>query len=933
MLVRRTVALFGLISLAALTGCGGGSVDAGDVLVVSQIEITPPDLSLVSGSSGQLEATARTSSGITVPNRSVSWSSDDPGIASVSTSGLVTAVAAGETQIVATVDGVHAGIAVTVTPKPVASVSIVPSQSALLVGETVDLIATPRDDNSQPLTGRAVSFSSDNPLIATVSGDGHVVAVAPGLTVVRATIEGKVGTANIAVSARPATQLDFQNEPVTGSAGTPLPAVRIEVQNDQGGNVTEGNVPVTISLGDNPTGAVLGGTTTVGTINGVAIFNNLTVNHVGIGYTLVASSGALTPAESAPFAIVAGEAAALSITTQPSATSKSGTLLQQQPVIQVRDAGGNAVAKSGVQVTAVLDGAGAALGGVRTVSTNAEGVATFTNLALTGPAGTYRLLFAAPSLTSVSSTGITIESGPPATIAIVQQPGATARAGVVLSPQPVVEIRDAEGNPVAQSNVAVSVAIQSGGGTLSGTVTALSDASGHASFTNLSIGGSAGVRTLRFATASLGQAISEGIAVGAGPASALAITTPPPSRSSSGSVLSPATVVRLVDAFGNAVDPNPEITITATLTSGPGTLTGTTSVQTINGSAAFGDLVLTGPSGDYTITFGATGFTSVSATTTVAPAADRLLLSTAPAANGSSGAALATQPRVQLANANGPVAGAGVQVTAVIASGPDGATLSGASATTDANGLATFSGLAINGLVGNYTLRFESSSLTPVTSGSIAIGPGAPAVVTLPTQPPQTAENGKKFSNSVVVRVQDAAGNNISNVAVSVSVASGAGTVSGTTTQTTGSNGRATFDDLVLAGLVGDYTLSFIATGGASVVSRSIALTAGPPSALAIQVQPAASATSGINFDPQPKIELRDAGGNLVSKKDVRIFAILETVTGVGTLLGTASIETGNDGVASFSGLRIVGTGTFRIRFISSGLTSVTSVVITVSLL
>jgi hypothetical protein len=931
MLVRRRVTLSGLVSLAALSGCGGGSVDAGDVLVVAQVEITPPDLSVVTGSTRQLQATPKTSSGITVPNRSVSWSSDDPGIASVSTSGLVTAVATGSTQVNATVDGVRAGIPVEVTPKPVVTVSVVPSQSALLVGETVDLIATPRDDNSQPLTGRTVSFASDNPLIATVSGDGHVVAVAPGLTVIRATIEGKVGTANIAVSARPATQLDFQNEPATGAAGTPLPAIRIEVQNDQGGAVSEGNMPVTIALGGNPTGAVLGGTRTVNTVNGVAIFNDLTVNHVGIGYTLVATSGTLAPAESAPFAIVAGAAAALTITTQPSATATSGAPLVQQPVIQVRDVGGNPVAKSGIEVTAVLNGAGASLGGVRTATTNAEGVATFTSLALTGPAGTYTLLFAAPSLTSVTSTGITIKSGPPATIAIVQQPAATAQAGVALSPQPVVEIRDAEGNPVPQSNFAVSAAIQSGGGTLGGTVTVLTDESGHASFTNLSIGGAPGVRTLRFSSASLGQAVSEGITVGAGPASALAITTPPPSRTSSGSVLSPAPVVRLVDAFGNAVDPNPEITITATLTSGPGSLTGTTSVQTANGSASFGNLVLTGPSGNYTIAFGATGFSSVSATTTVAPAADRLLLTTAPGANASSGSPLSTQPRVQLANANGPVAGAGVTVTAVIASGPGGATLAGSSATTDANGLATFSGLAINGLVGTYALRFESSGLTPATSGSITLGPGAPAILTLPTQPPPTAENGKELSNNVVARVQDAAGNNISDVPVSVSVASGAGVVSGTTTRTTGSNGRATFNDLELSGLVGEYTLNFSTAGGVSVVSSPITLTAGPPQALAIQVQPSGSATSGVNFDVQPKVELRDAGGNQVAKKDVRIFAFLETVSGVGTLLGTASIETGNNGVASFNGLRIVGVGTFRIRFSSSGLTSVTSIVITVT--
>jgi hypothetical protein len=144
-----------------------------------------------------------------------------------------------------------------------------------------------------------VSFASDNPAIASVSTDGHVTAVTPGLTVVRATVEGKVGTANISVSARPAAQLDFQTEPGTGAAGAPLAPVRIEVQNDQGGTVTIGTIPVTIELAGNPTGAVLSGTRTVNALNGVASFTDLTVNQAGIGYTLRATSGTLNPAESA----------------------------------------------------------------------------------------------------------------------------------------------------------------------------------------------------------------------------------------------------------------------------------------------------------------------------------------------------------------------------------------------------------------------------------------------------------------------------------------------------------------------------------------------------------------------------------------------------------------------------------------------------------
>lgn len=101
----------------------------------------------------------------------------------------------------------------------------------------------------------------------------------------------------------------------------------------------------------------------------------------------------------------------LFIQTQPSATAQSGLPFAQQPIIQLRDASNNAVAKSGVAVTAAIASGGGTLGGTTVVSTNANGVATFTNLQITGTAGTRTLSFTAAGLTSATSTGIAI-SGP-----------------------------------------------------------------------------------------------------------------------------------------------------------------------------------------------------------------------------------------------------------------------------------------------------------------------------------------------------------------------------------------------------------------------------------------------------------------------------------------------------------------------------------------
>jgi hypothetical protein len=456
------------------------------------------------------------------------------------------------------------------------------------------------------------------------------------------------------VNALPASQLDFQNQPGTGAAGSPIPAVRVEVQNSQGGMVSEGSVGVTVALAGNPTGATLSGTLTVIASNGVATFSNLRIDQVGSGYTLRATAEALTPAESAPFSIVAGTASRLTIATQPSPTAKSGAMLEVQPRIQIQDAEGNTVDAAGVEITAVLQGSGATLQGNRTVTTNSAGLAIFTDLGLSGENGTYTVLFAAPGLTSVASNNIALTGGAPAGLALIQQPSPTAAAGQDFGRQPVVQLLDAEGNPVDKAGIVVTATIQSGGGQLNGDLAVSTDTEGRATFRNLSIAGTTGPRVLQFSAASINSVLSEQVVVVAGPATALAITTQPPISSVSGVVLSPSPTVRLVDAFGSPVDPATEVSVSATISSGQGgTLGGTTSVTTISGVATFPDLVLTGPAGGFTLGFTAAGLTGVTSNTiTLTAAQTNLSITTQPSTTAVSGAALDRQPVLTLKNSS-----------------------------------------------------------------------------------------------------------------------------------------------------------------------------------------------------------------------------------------------------------------------------------------
>jgi len=88
-------------------------------------------------------------------------------------------------------------------PAPVASVTVSPSSSSLIVGSTVQLSATTRDASNNVLTGRVITWSSANAGIASVNSTGLVSAVGGGAIQVTATSEGKTAGATITVAALP----------------------------------------------------------------------------------------------------------------------------------------------------------------------------------------------------------------------------------------------------------------------------------------------------------------------------------------------------------------------------------------------------------------------------------------------------------------------------------------------------------------------------------------------------------------------------------------------------------------------------------------------------------------------------------------------------------------------------------------------------------
>lgn len=98
--------------------------------------------------------------------------------------------------------------------------------------------------------------------------------------------------------------LKVLSSPATAMAGAPMATVRVALVDGTGATVTDDPRSVTIALGPNTSGAVLTGTRTVTTANGIADFSNLIIDRTG-RYTLVATSTGLASAGSDPLDVIA----------------------------------------------------------------------------------------------------------------------------------------------------------------------------------------------------------------------------------------------------------------------------------------------------------------------------------------------------------------------------------------------------------------------------------------------------------------------------------------------------------------------------------------------------------------------------------------------------------------------------------------------------
>lgn len=171
-----------------LQSCGGGSTTT--TSTVKTIVVTPATSSVSVSSQQAFAATAQDSSGATVTGIAFTWASSSPNVATIDTSGVVTGLNVGTTQITASGSGVTSSpVTLTVTPV-VASVSISPITASIKVGETKQFIASATDSKGNAISGAIFSWSNSFSGVATISNTGLVTAVSPGTVIITATSGG-----------------------------------------------------------------------------------------------------------------------------------------------------------------------------------------------------------------------------------------------------------------------------------------------------------------------------------------------------------------------------------------------------------------------------------------------------------------------------------------------------------------------------------------------------------------------------------------------------------------------------------------------------------------------------------------------------------------------------------------------------------------------
>ncbi|MDQ4121319.1 MAG: carboxypeptidase regulatory-like domain-containing protein [Acidobacteriota bacterium] len=230
-----------------------------------------------------------------------------------------------------------------------------------------------------------------------------------GTDTVRVTdVFGSTADATVNVFGVP-SRLAFTVQPSNTTAGqTIFPSVRVAVQDANGNTVTNSTAAIAVSLLNSTNGGTLSGALTRNAVNGIATFNNLSIDRVSNFYSLRATSGSLNAATSNDFAVTPAAASRIVFANQPTDANQNSPIV---PAVQVdvQDAFGNLVPNATSQITIAIGNnpSSGVLSGTATLNA-VNGAAIFEDLRINNAGNGYTLTASSPSLTSATSAPFNI---------------------------------------------------------------------------------------------------------------------------------------------------------------------------------------------------------------------------------------------------------------------------------------------------------------------------------------------------------------------------------------------------------------------------------------------------------------------------------------------------------------------------------------------
>lgn len=467
-----------------------------------------------------------------------------------------------------------------------------------LAGTTIGTI--PAGNSDVTINGVIYELAQPGVQLRAVSTDGDL-------------LESALSNVFVVVPAAPAA-LHFVAQPPTLIESEAVFAAQVQVVDAYNNPVpTPDGGEVTLAIQDDPTGgaAVLGGTLTQPVnATGIATFNDLTIDLVGEGFTLQATSNVgAAPETSNMFSIYPEGETQLVFLVQPS-NATTDDFLDPPVQVEVQDGSGNRVTDYNNLITLTLEDnpGGATLEGGGPVNAVA-GVAVFGNLRLDRPhANPYTLRAAGvgiPVAGEAVSVNFNISAGTAAQLQFVANPS-DADAGANIGPV-TVQLLDASDNPLDLNGVLITVAIDadtdpSGGAAMLGGTVTQPTITGLATFNDLWIDLANNGYNLVATSPDLVSATSGAVNISAADPAQLEFVQQPTAIEAAQN-FSPSISVRVLDSFGNLADVAIPITLEILNNpNGDGVLIGDFEEDTVGGLATFANPLTIQRAGDgYTL--------------------------------------------------------------------------------------------------------------------------------------------------------------------------------------------------------------------------------------------------------------------------------------------------------------------------------------------